>query len=62
MIPRQTPYGSKWSIQNANGKRVVNPNSRRVTKENVNDAYWSNWGNYRNNKAVNIYIEKNGSY
>ncbi len=62
MIPRQTLYGSKWSIQDENGKRVVNPNSRRVTKENVDDAYWSNWGNYRNNKAVNIYIKKDGSY
>ena len=59
MIPRNTRYGKNWSIVK-NGVRVVNPNSRRVTKQNVEDAYWFNWGNYRNNKAVNKIIDKSG--
>ena len=62
MIPRNTSYGNKWSLKKEDGTKIVNPNSRRVTQENVEDAYWSNWGNYRNNKSVNIFIDKNGTY
>ena len=39
-----------------------NVHSRYVTKKNVDDAYWSNWGNYRNNRAVNVYVGKDGAF
>ncbi|EGQ12284.1 hypothetical protein HMPREF9144_2803 [Prevotella pallens ATCC 700821] len=39
-----------------------NVHSRYVTKKNVDDAYWSNWGNYRNNRAVNVYVGKDGDF
>ncbi|MBP5548539.1 MAG: hypothetical protein J6X58_06595 [Bacteroidales bacterium] len=38
MIPRNTPYGTRWSMENGDGERVVNPNSRRVSPQNVQDA------------------------
>ena len=38
MTPRNTPYGKNWSITNERGNRVINPNSRRVTPQNVRDA------------------------
>ena len=39
-----------------------NVHSRYVTKKNVDDAYWSNWGKYRNNRAVNVYVGKDGDF
>jgi hypothetical protein len=56
MIPRQTPYGKYWSITNKDGVRVVNPNSRRVQKQQVIDAVINNGGDI-SNKIFN----KNGT-
>jgi hypothetical protein len=57
MIPRNTPYGEKWSKTNADGNRVVNPSSRRVTEENVSDALKTNGG-----RVHNIIINEDGTY
>ena len=38
MVPRNTPYGIRWSTKNEDGDRVVNPNARRVSPQNVQDA------------------------
>ena len=57
MVPRNTPYGKNWSITNSNGDRVVNPNSRRVTEENVEEALSKGGGNIHN-----IIINDDGSY
>jgi hypothetical protein len=38
MIPRNALYGTRWSIENEDGERVVNTNSRKVLPQNVQDA------------------------
>jgi hypothetical protein len=57
MIPRNTSYGEKWSKADKDGNRVVNPNSRRVTQQNVSDALKSNGG-----KVHNKIINKDGTF
>ena len=61
MIPRQTPYGKFWSIKNKGGKRVVNPNARRVTPQNVDDAYMENFGNNKYATVRNVIFDKTGT-
>ncbi|HLS30565.1 MAG TPA: hypothetical protein VK021_06890 [Flavobacteriaceae bacterium] len=48
MIPRNKAYGPYWSIENDKGRRVVNPNARRVTPQNVSDALKNNGGRIHN--------------
>jgi hypothetical protein len=48
MIPRGKKYGPHWSIINGKGVRVVNPNSRRVTPQNVKDAINRGCGSVNN--------------
>jgi RHS repeat-associated protein len=48
MIPRDTQYGPKWSLKTTEGTYIVNPNSRRVTAQNVQEALECSCGNVRN--------------
>ncbi len=48
MVPRNYPYGPNWSIKTSDGKCIVNPNSRRVTEENVRDALDFSCGSVNN--------------
>lgn len=61
MVARQTPYGQFWSIKNKEGKRVVNPNARRVTPQNVDDAYMENFGNNKYATVRNVIFDKTGT-
>ena len=48
MHPRNTHYGQNWSMENKEGSRVINPNSRKVTPQNVRDAIDYGCGNVNN--------------
>lgn len=57
MVPRNRPYGKNWSVKNKKGIRVVNPNSRRVSAKNVQEAADHNFG-----KPNNIIFNNDGSH
>ena len=57
MVPRNTSYGKNWSKEGKDGNRVVNPNSRRVTKKNVSDALKTNGG-----RVNNVIFKENGTH
>ncbi len=48
MVPRNEKYGSKWTTKQKDGTEVVNPQSRRVTQKNVQDALDSSCGSVSN--------------
>ena len=57
MVPRNKPYGNRWSIINSSGIRVVNPNSRRVTEKNVQEAISNGCG-----KVNNVIFNEDGTH
>ncbi len=56
MIPRKKPYGGSGSMQDGN-RRVVDPNKRRVTQQNISEAKKNGWGTIHN-----IIIKEDGTY
>ncbi len=59
MIPRCTLYGKYWSVKDKSGNRVVNPNSRRVTENNVREAVFNMLSGGR---VTNTIFNEDGTY
>ncbi len=60
MIGRNTKYGPNWSIYTSEHVRVVNPNSRIVTGQDVQKAAFYRWGQgIVKSKRFNYIIPKN---
>jgi hypothetical protein len=56
MVPRGSRWGNSYSIPSKNsfGETVyhINPNSRKVTDKNIEDAYKANFGKWRASNQI----------